>query len=110
MTWDIEVLEGGNYEVELYSTVSKEGIGSIIELSFKDQSIQYQLNEVHDPPLRGMENDRVERQESYVKDFRPIEIGTMRLDSDRGFLTLKALEIPGSEVMDVRLLMLTRVQ
>ena len=53
--------------------------------------------------------DRVKRQESYVKDFRPMKLGTIRLQNGPGELTLRALHIPGSQVMDFRLLTLTRV-
>jgi hypothetical protein len=59
--------------------------------------------------LRGGEHDRVPRGESYVKDFKVLKLGTMRLEEGTGDLTLRALEIPGSQVMDFRLLMFTRV-
>jgi hypothetical protein len=60
--------------------------------------------------LRGAENDRVERKESYVKDFRPLNLGVIRLKKGRGQLALKAVEMPGSQVMDFRLMMFTRKQ
>ncbi len=56
-----------------------------------------------------MENDRDQRTESYVKDFKPLKIGTIHLKKGIGTLTLKALEMPGSQVMDFRLMMLKRV-
>jgi hypothetical protein len=60
--------------------------------------------------LKGMENDRVERRmESYVKDFKSMKMGTIHLKKGRGLLTLKALEVPGSQVMDFRLIMLKRI-
>ena len=66
--------------------------------------------EAHDPPLRGDENDRVKRQESYVKDFKPMSLGTIHLEKGKGTLTLQATEISGKQVMEFRLLMLTRVE
>ena len=52
-----------------------------------------------------MENDRTQtRGESYVKDFKPLNLGLMHLDKGVGQLTLEALDIPGQSVMDVRLL------
>jgi hypothetical protein len=41
-----------------------------------------------------------------VKDFNPLTLGTVRLEAGRGTLTLRALEVPGSQVMDVRRVML----
>jgi hypothetical protein len=56
-----------------------------------------------------MENDRDQRGESYVKDFIPLEMGTIYLQRGKGELTLKALDIPGSQVMDFRLMMFERI-
>ena len=55
------------------------------------------------PPLRGADDDRVPRQgESYVKDFQPLGLGVIKLKAGRGPLTLRALKVPGKQVMDVR--------
>ncbi len=105
ITWDAEVLISGTYEVELYYTCPAADVGSTIELSFRDSRLRGRITEAHDPPLRGGENDRVERGESYVKDFKPMKLGTMRLEKGRGELTLRALAIPGSQAMDFRLMM-----
>ena len=62
----------------------------------------------HDPPLVGAEFDRCARgSESLVKDFRPLGFGRLRLQKGRGQLTLKALNVPGGQVMDVRAVKLT---
>jgi hypothetical protein len=42
-----------------------------------------------------------------MKEFRPLALGTMRLEKRRGHLTLRATDIPGRSVMDVRLITLT---
>ena len=42
-----------------------------------------------------------------MKEFRPLDLGTLRLEKGRGLLTLRALEIPGQSVMDVRMITLT---
>jgi len=85
-------------------------VGSTIELSFNNSTLQGKITAAHDPPLRGHENDRVKRMESYVKDFRPMNLGRITLKKGKGDLTLRALDIPGSQVMDFRLMMFTRVE
>jgi hypothetical protein len=37
-----------------------------------------------------------------MKEFRTLQPGTIRLAKGRGLLTLRALDIPGSSVMDLR--------
>ena len=109
ISWDVEVLESGEFEATLYYTCAKGDEGSTFELSFGDSKLRGVIEEAWDPPLTGMENDRVERNNSYVKDFRPLDAGIISLEKGRGALSLKALDIPGSQVMDFRLLMLRRV-
>jgi hypothetical protein len=110
ITWDIEVATAGRYEAVIYYTCPKADVGSIIELSFRNSRIEAPVAEAHDPPLMGAENDRVPRQrdgESYVKDFAPLRLGEMDLPAGRGDLTLRALKVPGTQVMDVRMVVLT---
>jgi arylsulfatase A-like enzyme len=108
ITWDIEVATSGNYAADVYYTCAEANTGSTIELSFKGSRIPGKVSEAHDPPLMGAEHDRVPRQgESYVKDFKPLHLGTFELEKGRGLLTLRALKIPGKEVMDVQSVELT---
>jgi len=108
ITWDIEVAAGGNYEAVIYYTCPKDDAGSTVELRFNGSRVQGKVSEPHDPPLVGAEFDRVERSgESYVKDFRPLRLGTFQLEKGRGELTLRALDVPSRQVMDVRAVMLT---
>ncbi|MCA1759852.1 MAG: arylsulfatase [Bacteroidales bacterium] len=109
MVWEAEVLESGEFEVEIYYTCPPEDVGSVFELDFAGKKVTGTITEAHNPPLTGMENDRDPRQESYVKDFKPLKIGTIYLEKGKGNLVLKALNIPGSQVMDFRLLMLKRI-
>ncbi len=117
ITWNVEVPADGIFEVELYYACGKEDAGSIIELSMQSgasgaipgSSVRAKVNQPHDPPLRGASEDCVKRTESYVKDFRPLKLGRMKLSRGAGKLTLRALEKPGSQVMEVRLLFFTRV-
>ncbi len=110
ITWPIEVIEDGEFEVDIYYTCPHGDEGSEIKLSFRNNTLITRIKEPHDPPLIGMENDRVERWESYEKDFKLLMAGVIRLEKGEGELTLQALNIPGNEVMDFRKLMLTRIK
>jgi arylsulfatase A-like enzyme len=108
ITWDIDVATTGRYEVLIYYTCAKADVGARVEMSFKDGKLEGRVAEAHDPPLVGAEHDRVPRDgESLVKDFKPLRLGVMPLEKGRGQLTLRALEVPGKQVMDVRAVVLT---
>ena len=109
ITWDVEVMEAGEFEVELYYTCNEKNLGAKIQLAVGQRQVEAEVQEAHDPPIRGMENDRVERMESYVKDFKPMILGRINLTKGRSEMVLKALEIPGEEVVDVRLLLFKRI-
>jgi hypothetical protein len=42
-----------------------------------------------------------------MKEFRPLSLGSVELKKGRGLLTLRAVQVPGSYVMDVRRVNLT---
>ncbi|MCX8038237.1 MAG: N-acetylgalactosamine 6-sulfate sulfatase, partial [Candidatus Sumerlaeia bacterium] len=107
MTWDIEVQTTGNYEVIIDYTCPPADVGSTVELSFKDSRLQGKVTDGWNPPLIDNQ-DRVPRKgESYLKEFRPLRLGTIRLEKGRGLLTLRALNVAGKQVMDVRRVTLT---
>ena len=110
ITWNCEVGATGTYEVSIHYALKKGDEGTVVQLSHNNASIEHKFTESHEVPSRGQENDRVERRESYVKDFKEIKIGKINLTKGKGELTLKALEIPGEESIEFRLLMLEKVQ
>jgi arylsulfatase A-like enzyme len=111
ITWDVEVAAEGKYEAVIQYTCPKADTGSIVELSFNGSRVEITVSEPNDPPLLGAEHDRVPRQgESYVKDFQPLRLGVMDLKPGRGQLTLRALKVPGQQVMEVRMVLLTLIK
>ncbi len=110
ITWNAEVLTEGDYMAEIYYTCPPGDVGSTISLSFGDNNLDFKITEPHDPLLRGMENDRVMRTESYIKDFKPLVAGKIHLKKGTGVLTLQATNIPGKSVMEFRTMMLTRLK
>jgi len=47
ITWNVEVLESGDFEVELYYTCPENDIGSTVELTFGSDRIKYKINKAH---------------------------------------------------------------
>jgi arylsulfatase A-like enzyme len=110
ITWDIEVNTTGSYEVTIYYTCPEADVGSTVELSFNGSKSQGRVSPAWNPPLIT-DQDRVPRRgESYMKEFRPLTLGKLRLQKGRGVLTLRALAIPGRQVMDMRMVTLTLVK
>jgi len=103
MTWDIEPGRAGDYEAIVYYTCPATDVGSTIELSFAGEKAVAKISTPFESPLRGKDVDRVPREtESYVKDFRPLSLGKLKLANTRGQLTLRALAIAWKQVADIR--------
>ena len=97
------------YEAQIYYTCKKENVGAEIELSFDGSKTQGTVTEAHNPPLVGEAENKVYMQESFMKDFKPMTLGKLTLAEKQGLLTLRATKIPGSEAVDVRYVVLTRI-
>ncbi len=108
VTWDIEVAQAGNYEVMIEYACPAADLGAMLELTFGSQRISTKVTEAHDPPLLGAEHDRTPRTESFYKDWKPMSLGTIRLEASRGPLVLRATEIPGKQAAEIASITLIR--
>lgn len=108
MVWLLDVNTAGEYAVSIDYTCPEADAGSTIELSFQDARLTGLVTPFWDPPLYTNQ-DTLPRPagESQMKDFRSLDLGKIKLPQGRGPLTLRALNIPGRSVMDVRRVTLT---
>jgi hypothetical protein len=109
ISWKTEVPKEGDFEVTVYYSCSEDAIGSVFELSFGESKIQGTIKEAHNPEEYGAEEDRVIRAESYVKDFKPLNIGTIHLQKGKGTLILQGVKKTGEMMMDFRLMLFKRL-
>ena len=109
ITWDVEVLGSGEYEVQMYYACKQDDVGSTIELSIGDQKIEKMIQVSNEVPLIGAAEDRFPRVEGYVRDWRPMALGVLNLEPGKTTLTLRARKVAGGEVADMRLLLFRRI-
>ncbi len=108
MVWLLDVHTSGRYEVSIDYTCPEADAGSLVELSFGASRLAGKVGPGWDPPLYTNQ-DTLPRPhgESRMKEFRPLNLGTIHLEKGQGSLMLRAVEIPGQSVMDVRRVTLT---
>jgi len=104
LTWDVEVQTSGKYAVQLWYACQKDAVGTKLKLSAGKSSIVNKISKPNPVKDKGMEQDRVPRKESYVKDFIPMNLGTIELIKGSSELKLEALDITGEEAIEFRLL------
>jgi hypothetical protein len=108
MTWLLDVQTAGRYEVVIDYTCPDSDAGSLIDLSAHDRRVSGRVAPGWDPPLYTHQDTLPRpRAESPMKEFRPLKLGEITLQQGPSPLVLRALEIPGKSVMDVRRVTLT---
>jgi hypothetical protein len=108
MVWLLDVHTAGRYQVLIDYTCPLPDAGSTVEVSFMDARLTCKVNPGWDPPLYTNQ-DTLPRPpgESQMKDFRTLSLGEITLPASQAALTLRALEIPGKSVMELRRITLT---
>lgn len=111
MVWLLDVHTTGRYEVVIDYTCPESDAGALVELSLGNHRVAGRVSPGWDPPLYTNQ-DTLPRPlaESQMKEFRPLKLGEIHLERGQAPLTLKALEIPGKSVMDVRRVTLTLLE
>ncbi len=109
LTWAVEVPAAGRFRVTLYYTCPPADVGATVRLEGGDDSVQTRITSPWDPPEIGRDHDRIPRQESYVKEFAPLELGEMTLSPGETTLILQCPEIPGRTALEFRLLQFERL-
>jgi arylsulfatase A-like enzyme len=110
VTWDSDILTSGKYKATIYYTCKPSAVGSTILLKQGQNEVKTTIKEAHDPDFVAVEFDRSPRDESYEKDFKPLEMGVIELEKGRHLISIKAAEIIGEDFIDLRLLVLERLK
>lgn len=110
ITWTVDVLEPGRYTAELWYTCPPADAGAAVTLSGGGGKVSGTIAPGWDPPA-NVDDDRVPRGhgESYSKDFKPLDLGTIMLAKGPTTLVLRATTIPGAFVADIRRLVIRPV-
>ena len=102
ITWDVDIGKSGKYEVIVLYTCARGNEGATLQLSITNgASTKAIVNEVFDPPLYDKSKERVAKSHYFVKDFKPLSLGTLHLSKGKGTLRLKASDMKGQQVIDV---------
>ena len=87
--WPIHVLTDGLYNMRIFINSNKESLDSEIIVSSNSSNVKGKVEKVFMSDLRGMENDRVPRIESYLKDFQAINLNPIYLTKQSNYISIK---------------------
>jgi hypothetical protein len=101
--WNVEIVTAGTYIVTLDFACQADAVGTPLELSFEGTLLKGKITEAFDSPLKS-EQDTLPRKngESVMRDFKTMTLGEVRLEPGKGELRLRAPEVRGKSVMELR--------
>ncbi|MFK8114907.1 MAG: arylsulfatase [Rubripirellula sp.] len=112
ITWQVEVVEAGEYEAIVYYTCADSDAGVRVKLLFEsDRSTEETtagIKQAFDPPLYDKSKERVADSHYFVKDFKPQSLGVITLAKGRGEFRLEAEDFQGDRAIDVHSIELNR--
>ncbi len=108
LLWHIDVETAGMYKVGVMYSAHAGQLGSRFSAECGAERREFQIDEeFNHPELHGF--DRYPRSESYEKEFKLLECGTLTLSKGPAEFVLKALNMPGEDMPHVRALKLELV-
>ncbi len=113
ITWDVDVVNAGQYEATVYYTCAEGNQGALLSWRLESSETHATgtaavVTDVFDPPLYDKSKERVENSHYFVKDFKPLSLGTLALSRGRALLRLTADRIRGGRAIDVHSIVLIR--
>ena len=102
ITWNIDVGTTGDYEATVFYTCAAGDKGARIQISAGEASAAAIVKDAFDPSLYDKSKERVEKSHYFVKDFKPLDLGTLSLKKGRATLKLEATKITGTRAIDVQ--------
>ncbi len=109
ISWEVALEKEGNFKIDVYYSCSKDNIGTELSVSFGENSVKNVVKKENNAPLIGMEHDTVPRDESFIKDFISLNLGTIHLKPGKGTLTLMSQNLLKANDLDIKLVTLRRI-
>ena len=109
ITWDVHVRSDDFFQVTAFYTCAKGCEGVRLSLTGKDDAkTSAVVMDVFDPPLYDKSKERVAKSHYFVKDFKPLNLGSLALKAGRQTLRLTASDLQGPTAVDIHSIRLRR--
>jgi len=101
VTWELDVLQEGQYEVTLMYSCPEGETGSQIEITVGERRLKSKITEAYDPrppTERELDHKRLETSGPvWFRTYAPLAFPAVSLQKGRTQLTVRATDIPGEE-------------
>lgn len=108
ISWTIDVVKPGTYEVGLLYTCKIDDVGATLQIDIDRHQLTTTLREAYDPrPIPSP--DRILRQVAYEKRWATLTFGRVKLQSGPTQLWLRVVNIPNQQAMQFKSVRIKKV-
>ncbi|WP_299550578.1 arylsulfatase [Seonamhaeicola sp.] len=109
-TWDIDVVETGDYEIKLKYALNKENVG--VELLVEIDNQRLSISDLEPFEHGSFKNyDRIKRdQEAPEADWNMVSVGKFHLSKGDKTLKIKSAKIPGKKSIELKDIIISRLK
>lgn len=106
--WEIEIVEDGDFEVQLKYALNKEDVGVKLQIEIGNQKIIIENLETFEHS-EFKNYDRVQRdQEAPETDWKLISVGKLKLSKGAKTIKISSIEIPGNKSIELKSITLNK--
>lgn len=108
--WDLEVANGGRYEVILQYACPQAKLGSIVQAEASGHSVTKLIDKAFDKGVVERQERATGKEARMMREFGQFSLGTIELPAGTQRLTLSAREVKGDSVAEIGGVTLRRVK
>jgi arylsulfatase A len=108
--FEIDVTAAGEYEIEIAYACPPEDAGSKVRLSISDQSLEATIAAAATADIPLPHRDADGKTKYRNRKWADLKLGTLQLKPGPTKLTLEALSMPGSQVMELKQVKLKKIR
>ncbi len=106
--WELNAVQPGTYRVKLVYTCAREDVGSEIQISTGSQKVKTSITKAFDPPVYDLPHRVPLTSGVFEKPFTAVTFGSIDIPRGKQRIYLTALKIPGSQVGDIKSVILEK--
>ncbi|NQT51002.1 sulfatase-like hydrolase/transferase, partial [bacterium] len=108
VTWDVDVARAGRYELALKYICAKDDVGTTLRIDVAGQAVEGKLTKPF-APNTVPNRDLSPRKEVEERRWGLFALGTAELPKGQATLTVRATAIPGKQAMDLKAVVVRRL-
>ncbi len=105
--WEIDVVNGGRYEVSILYTCPPEAVGTRLEVEANGSSVEGAITRAYNPKPRQRPTRYPKRR--FIQTFASQSLGPIELKKGRQRITIRAIAKPADVICDLKSVCLRRI-